>query len=201
MQVKTLIPGSSKEFFCQHDGRFIMAEAATKIPTKIDEKAPPPASKEWRPLEALHQQIDRLFDDFGRGPWRSPFGSSKFDLAPFRRGETTWSASPAVDIVEKDKAYEITAELPGMDENNIEVKLSDGELVIKGEKKEEKEEKKKDYYLSERRYGSFERRFTVPKEVDAEKVGATFKNGVLTVTLPKSAEAQKAAKTITVKAA
>ena len=88
-----------------------------------------------------------------------------------------------------------------MDEKNVEVKFADGVLTIKGEKREEKEEKKKDYYLSERNYGSFQRAFQVPDGVDADKIEATFKNGVLTVTMPKSAEAQKSAKKITVKAA
>jgi hypothetical protein len=77
---------------------------------------------------------------------------------------------------------------------------SNGVLTIKGEKKEEKEEKKKDYYLSERRYGSFERRMQIPDKVDADKIAATFKKGVLTVTLPKKAEAQKPTKKIEVKA-
>jgi HSP20 family protein len=105
-----------------------------------------------------------------------------------------------VDIVDKDTAYEVTVELPGMDESNIELKLSNGALTIRGEKKEEKEEKKKDYYLSERRYGSFERRFQVPQGVDADKIDASFKKGVLTVTLPKTREAQAQEKKITVKA-
>ena len=108
---------------------------------------------------------------------------------------------PAVDLVESDKAYEVTAELPGMDEKNIDVKVTDGRLTIKGEKQEEKEEKKKDYYLHERRFGSFERSFELPESVDAEKIEASFKKGVLTVTLPKKAEAQKPAKKIEVKAA
>jgi HSP20 family protein len=94
----------------------------------------------------------------------------------------------------------VTAELPGMDEKNIEVKVSNGDLLIKGEKEEEKEEKKKDYYLQERHFGSFERRFRVPEGVDADKIEASFKKGVLTVTLPKTAEAQKAEKKIAVKA-
>ena len=105
---------------------------------------------------------------------------------------------PAVDIVDKNKAYEITAELPGLDENNIDVKFADGTVTIKGEKRDEKEEKKKDYYLSERRYGSFQRSFGVPDGVDADKIAATFKNGVLTVTLPKTAEAQKSEKKIAI---
>ena len=88
-----------------------------------------------------------------------------------------------------------------MDEEDIEVSVADGGITIKGEKKEETEEKKKDYYVSERRYGSFERYFGLPEGVDADKITATFKNGVLKVVLPKTAEAQKPAKKIEVKAA
>jgi HSP20 family protein len=88
-----------------------------------------------------------------------------------------------------------------MDEKNIEVKLADGGLTIKGEKQEEKEEKKKDYYLSERHFGSFERSFRLPDGVDTNKIEATFKQGVLRVTLPKTPEAQRADKKITVTAA
>ena len=105
-----------------------------------------------------------------------------------------------MDVVEKDKEYEITAELPGTDEKNVEIKLSNRTLTIKGEKKEEKEEREKDYYLSERRYGSFQRSFQVPDSVDAEKIEASFAKGVLTIRLPKTAEAQKSEKTIAVKA-
>ena len=86
-----------------------------------------------------------------------------------------------------------------MDESNIDVKFAHGLLTIKGEKREEKEEKKKDYYLSERRYGSFQRSFPVPESVDADKIEAKFANGVLTVRLPKSAEAQKNEKKIAIK--
>ena len=108
---------------------------------------------------------------------------------------------PAVDVAETDKAYEITAELPGLEEKNIEVKLANGVLSIKGEKQEEKEEKQKDYYRRERSFGSFERSFQVPDHVDDDKIEASFKNGILSVTLPKSAEAQKQAKKIEVKGA
>jgi HSP20 family protein len=174
-----------------------MAEAATKLPVKTEEKAP--ALQAWRPLETLRREVDRLFEDFGRDLWRSPLRRSIFDVEPFWRREFTWGAAPAVDIVEKDNAYEVTAELPGLDEKNIEVKLTDGSLSIRGEKKEEKEEKKKDYYLSERRYGSFERRFQVPAGVDTSKIDANFKKGLLTVTLPKTPEAQAAEKKIAIK--
>jgi len=180
-----------------------MAEAATRLPVK-SETAPtkehPSELEGWRPFDTLHREIDRLFDDFGRGLWRSPFRSlSGFE--PFWPQTPSFGTVPAVDIVEHDKAYEITAELPGMDDKNIEVKFANGGLTIKGEKKEEKEEKKKDYYLSERRYGSFERYFHVPESVETDKIEASFKKGVLTVTLPKKPEAQKAEKKIDVKAA
>jgi len=174
-----------------------MAEPATKLPVKTEQERPL-AVREWQPFERLRREMDRLFDEFD---WRSPFRRSIFDMEPLWRRELSWAAAPAVDIVEKDKAYEVTAELPGMDESNIAVKLANDVLTIKGEKKEEKEEKKKDYYLSERRYGSFERRFQVPKGVDTGKIEANFKKGVLTVTLPKSAEAQAEVKKIAVKSA
>ena len=176
-----------------------MAEP-TKVPVKT-ERSPAPALQAWRPFETLRREIDRLFEDFDGGFRRGPAGRSLFDVAPFWRSEFTWPATPAVDLVETDKGYEITAELPGLDEKNIEVKFADGVLTIKGEKQEEKEEKKKDYYLHERSFGSFHRALQVPAGVDTDKIEATFKKGVLTVTLPKSAEAQKAEKKITVKAA
>jgi HSP20 family protein len=172
-----------------------MAEAATKFPAKNETQAtdrPLP----WRPFENFRREMDRLFDDFQLGSWRSPVGRTVFDLEPFWRGEVSWAKAPAVDVVEHDKAYEITAELPGMDESNIDVKFADGVLTIKGEKKEEKEERKKDQYLSERRYGSFQRAFRIPDGVDADKIAASFKNGVLTVTLPKTAQAVQSEKKI-----
>ncbi len=174
-----------------------MAETTSKVPVKTEKALAPP--QVWRPFESLRQEIDRVFDEFDGGFWR-PFRSSLFDTAPFRRAEAALGAMPAVDVSETDKAYEITAELPGMDEKNVEVKVANGVLSIKGEKQEEKEEKKKDYYKRERKFGSFERSFQVPDGVDTDKIEAGFKKGVLSVTLPKSVEAQKAEKKITVKA-
>ena len=180
-----------------------MAEAATKLPVKTEKKPAEPTSamQAWWPVEGLRREIDRVFEDFGGDFWRSPFRRSMFAVEPFWRRELKWAAVPAVDIIEGDKAYEVTAELPGMDEKNIEVKVANGNLIIKGEKHEEKEEKKKDYYLQERHFGSFERSFQVPDGVDADKIEASFKKGVLTVTLPKKPEAQKPEKKIDVKAA
>jgi HSP20 family protein len=168
------------------------------MPAKSEEKGREPASAEWSPLATMRREFDRMLDEFPWG-WRRPLSRGLFDVDPFFRGFAGVGAIPAVDIAEKDKEYEITAELPGLDESNIDVKFADGLLTIKGEKKEEKEEKKKDYYLSERRYGSFQRSFPVPESVDANKIEAKFVNGVLTVILPKSAEAQKNEKRIAIK--
>jgi HSP20 family protein len=175
-----------------------MAETPTKVPVKTGATTGAAAPYGRQPFESLRREIDRLFEDFG-GFWRSPFPRSFFNISPFGQGERGWAASPAVDMTETDKAYEIAAELPGMDEKNIEVKFADGVLTIKGEKQEEKEEKEKDYYLRERSFGSFQRAFQVPEGVDTDKIEASFKKGLLTVTLPKTAEAQKAAKKIEVK--
>lgn len=177
-----------------------MAEAATKVPVKTEKKAPERTTALQRPspFESLRREVDRLFEDFDF--WRSPFRRSAFELAPSWAAEPDFSA-PAVDIVEKDNAYEVTAELPGMDEKDIEVKLANGGMMIRGEKQEEKEEKRKDYHLHERHFGSFERYFTLPEGVDADKIEASFKKGILTVTLPKKPEAIKSEKKIEVKAA
>ncbi|QAU50070.1 Hsp20/alpha crystallin family protein [Bradyrhizobium guangzhouense] len=169
----------------------------TKLPVTKTSTAPAVAAETWRPFQALRNEIDQIFDDFGNGFWNRPFRS----LARLERDISKSIAAPAVDVAEGDKAYEITAELPGLDEKNIDIKLVNGGLTIKGEKREETEEKKKDYYVSERRYGAFERYFTLPEGVNADKIEATFKNGVLKVVLPKTEDAQKPAKTINVKAA
>ncbi|GLQ56586.1 Hsp20/alpha crystallin family protein [Devosia nitrariae] len=178
-----------------------MVETATKVPVKSESNKPAPAkAPEWGPVETLRTEIDRLFEDFNRSNWPWPFRPRAFGAQPFFRRTFEWAA-PAVNVVEKDKAYEISAEVPGIDGKNIEVMLRNGNIVIKGEKQEEKEEKSKDYYLHERQFGSFERAFAVPNGVETEKIEASFRNGVLTVVLPKTAEAQKPEKKITVKAA
>jgi len=175
-----------------------MADAETKPPVASEEK---PAERQsavsavevWRPFESLRREVDRLFEEFDRGFWRFPRALS--EMEPFWRRAT----GPAVDLVERETDYLVTAELPGMSEKDVELKLVNDMLTIKGEKKEEKEEKRKGYHLSERRYGSFERSFRVPDGVDGDKIEARFNKGVLTVTLPKKPEAMKAAKTIDIK--
>lgn len=167
-----------------------MAEVS-KVPTKTGQVSS--VTQMRHPFESLRHEMDRLFDDFGAGFWRSPFRRSLIDLQQ--------TATPPVDIVEKDNAYEVSADLPGFDEKNIEVKLVNGSLCIKGERKAEKEEKREGYYLSEREFGSFERRFELPEGVDPDKIDASLKKGVLTVTLPKRPEVQKQARKIEIKPA
>jgi HSP20 family protein len=175
-----------------------MAENVTKLPITNEKQPVKTAERVWAPIDNLRQEIDRLFDDFHPFAWRSPFGRSLRNLDFGKAPE--WAVAPAVDMTEKDGTYEITAELPGLDEKNVEVKLANGILTIKGEKTEEKQEEKKDYHLSERRYGSFQRSFRVPDGVDAEKIEANFAKGLLTVKLPKTAEAVKSEKKIEIKA-
>jgi HSP20 family protein len=177
-----------------------MAEAETKVPVTKESKpaASPTAMQAWRPFESLRREVDRLFEDFTMNPFRLPFRRPAFDIEPFWQAES-WIAAPAVDLVEHDKAFELTAELPGLDEKKVEVKVANGVLTIKGEKHEDKEEKNKDFHMRERRFGSFERALRIPESVDTDKIEASFKKGVLTVTLPKTAEAQKPVKKIEVK--
>jgi HSP20 family protein len=176
-----------------------MTKAASDVPVSPEKAAEPSLPQPWRPFENLRGEIERLLDDFYGELRGAPSRRSLFEVEPFWR--RAGRSAPAVDLVEKEDSYEVTAELPGMDVKDIEVKLVNGALTIKGKKQEEKEEKEKNYYLHERRFGSFERRFAMPEGVDPEKIQARFDKGVLTVTLPKTSEARKPAKTIEVKAA
>lgn len=145
---------------------------------------------EENPFYSLRREMNGLFDDFFKG----------FDLVSLRREQGhSGFFSPSVDIKENDKEVSIKAELPGMDENDIEVSLTNDALTIKGEKKEEKEEKHKDYYRMERSYGSFSRTISLPNGIDSQKADAVFKKGVLTITVPKTAEAKAKVKKIEVK--
>ncbi len=139
-----------------------MAKAETKVPVTTETKpemAPPTMQMQmWRPFESLRREVDRLFEDFTTSPFRLPFRRPSFDIEPFWSPES-WVAVPAMDFVERDNAYEVHAELPGMDEKDIEVKVAGGVLTIKGEKQQEKEEKKPDFHMRERRFGVVRARF------------------------------------------
>jgi HSP20 family protein len=173
-----------------------MAQTATKLPIKT-EAGKPASPLPWQPFESLRNEIDRLFDNFGFAtrPTRSVFD---FDLSQPAAG---WAIAPAVDVAETNGDFEITAELPGLDAKDLDVTIANGALTIKGEKKESREEQKKDYYLSERRYGSFVRSFALPESIDTDRIAASFAKGVLTLKLPKSAKAQQDTKKIEVKVA
>ncbi|MEZ5852558.1 MAG: Hsp20/alpha crystallin family protein [Hyphomicrobiaceae bacterium] len=154
---------------------------------KKSEAAPAPMQRYADPFSAMRAEFDRVFDNFlGRG-----FGG----LPAFARSEGL-TLQPSIDVRETDKELVVEAELPGLDEKDVNVTLNSGVLTLKGEKKSEREEKKDDYHLMERSFGSFQRSFRVGDTVDADKVTAAFANGVLKVTMPKKAEAVKAEKRI-----
>ncbi|PDS28615.1 Hsp20/alpha crystallin family protein [Rhizobium phaseoli] len=140
------------------------------------------------PFLSLHREVNRLFDDVFRG-----FGSG----LPSLRGASGFGAWPSVEISDTDKAIKVTAEVPGLEEKDIEVLLDDGVLTLKGEKRSETEDKEKQF--SERYYGRFERRIPLGFEVKEDQVEATFKNGVLTVSLPKTEKAQSQVKRIAIR--
>jgi HSP20 family protein len=140
---------------------------------------------EFNPFLTLHREVNRLFDEAFRGFDLAPFGG----IGAFGRG---W---PSIEVSETDKEVKVTAELPGMDEKDVHVELANGVLTIKGEKKTEIDDK--DRLFSERSYGRFERRIPI-EDVDEDKVSAAFRNGVLTVTMPKSSQAQSKVKRIAI---
>ncbi len=168
-----------------------MAKTAKTPAKKQGADVAPRASGPWAGLDTMRDEMDRMFDDFSRGVMRMPRWRRMAGAATV----------PPVDIVEKDKAFEISVELPGMSESDIDVKVTDNRLTVTGEKKEDHEETDKGYHLSERRYGSFMRSFSLPPGVDGNKIDANFKNGVLKVTLPKAAAAAKPEKKIAIKKA
>jgi len=154
------------------------------------------------PLLSLQNEMNRLFDDF----WRNPFSMRPFDafdrMWPSTIGGSTLSGfNPNVDISETDKEIKLEAELPGLDEKDIEISISEDVLTIKGEKRQENERKDSNYYFAERSYGMFTRQFALPNAVDENKIEATFKKGVLTVTMPKRPEVVEQRKRIAVKSA
>lgn len=138
----------------------------------------------------LHREMNRLFEDFFKAPGLAPFER-------WTRGEGI--LAPEIDVAETDKGIEISAELPGVDEKDVDVTLAEGVLTIKGEKKAEKEEKDKNYYRVERSFGAFQRSLSLPAGIDDSKVTASFDKGVLMVKLPKKPEAKAAVKKVTVK--
>jgi HSP20 family protein len=135
---------------------------------------------------SLRDEMDRLFDSFL---------SSSFDLTPFE----SKGFSPQMDVSENDKEIKVSVELPGMEEDDVQVSLSRNTLTISGEKKIEKEDKSKNYHRIERSYGTFSRSIPLPEGIDQDKIEAVFKKGVLNVVLPKTAQFVSEHKQIKVK--
>lgn len=148
------------------------------------------------PLLGLRDEVDRLFESF----LNAPMSRSLLELDPFRRLGTAFRLSgelaPEVDVKETDDRIEITAELPGLDQQDVELTVREGMLTLSGEKKVERKEEKADYHLSERHYGSFTRSFRLPEAADEEGITAEFTKGVLTIAVPKKPEAVSKAKKI-----
>jgi HSP20 family protein len=145
------------------------------------ERSPSTRSEPMNPVLSLHREVNRLFDDVFRG-----FESSHLGAAG--------SAWPKMDVEETDKEYRVTAELPGLEERDVEVLLQDRVLTVRGEKKVEKTAGNRTF--RERYYGRFERQIALDRDIDESAISASFRNGVLTVTAPKSAQAVERAKRI-----
>jgi HSP20 family protein len=143
---------------------------------------------DWDPFRDFQREINRMFDEFiGDFPALSGWKGRSGEVAAF---------SPAVDISETDKVVKISAELPGMDEDNISVEMDNSTVTICGEKSEEKEDKNSKWHVREQSYGSFQRVIPLPAGVDSSKAKAKFKKGVLTVTLPKLEDEQGSRRTV-----
>ncbi len=171
-------------------------EKASRLPVHIDKRPAIRPDDFEHPFLELRRATNRLFEDFSRGfglserLWGEPLSLTTDVFGP------QW---PSVDMSETDNEVCITAELPGVNKDNLGISLSDGKITISGEKKEEEEDKGKDFYRLERSYGSFRRTFSLPCEIDANNVDASFKDGVLKITLPKTEAARKRIRKITVK--
>ena len=154
-----------------------------------------PARRALDPFASFRSEMDRLFDSY--------FDTGAFPSMPRMFGAEGVAGEramvmPKVDISDGEKAITISAELPGVDEKDVEVTLRDGVLTLKGEKKYEKKEEKDEVQIMERRYGSFQRSFRLPEGIDQGKIDAKFDKGILTVTAAKLPEAQKEARKISI---
>lgn len=157
----------------------------------------PGASMYPATLAQFRNEFDQLFENFLQG---FPLAPAAFPSLPRAMGDDGWM-KPSVDIAATEKAYAITADLPGVDEKNIDVEISGDTLIIRGQKEHKKEEKNKDYYCVERSYGSFQRQLSLPEDADPEHIEAAYKNGVLSLTVPRRPGKTESAKRIEVHAA
>lgn len=164
---------------------------ANLIPWNRDRNVPSRRMDEPSPVLALHRRMDRMFNDF----FEDLFGELDQPL-PRRMG--MGSSWPHVEVREAEKEYKIIAELPGMEDKDVDVTLREGVLTLKGKKKSETNGSSNGTFYSERWHGSFERSFDLGPDMDPDKVNAAFKNGILTVTIGKKPDAQSRVKRIPV---
>jgi len=132
------------------------------------------------PLTSLQHEIDRVFGDF----------FPTFDLSKFRETAESGALVPKIDFTESDTSYDLTVELPGVADKDLDVSVKNGVLKVRGEKKKETEEKTKDYIRTERSYGSYYRAMALPEDADETNITAKLTDGVLRITMPKSPEAK-----------
>ncbi len=156
-----------------------------------------PAYDLFGPVQNLHREIDRLFENVFRGFGLGPFWGDR-PQAPAVSGGIF---RPTLDLGANEKAYTVTVEIPGVDEKDVELEVVEDTLIIRGEKRQEAEEKDKDFYRVERTYGAFERVLSLPADADQDRIEATFKKGVLKVTIPRKALPESEVKRIEVKRA
>jgi HSP20 family protein len=162
------------------------------LPSLWGERAVPADQEGAHPFSILQKEMNRVFDDFFQGTAFAPFRAA---------GGRTGGFHPSVDVKEGEKEIVVHAELPGMEEKDVELLLEESSLVLKGEKKFEKEDKGEGYHTIERSYGAFHRVIPLPREIDLNKAQARFKNGVLTVILPKLEKAKAKGKKIPIQSA
>ena len=175
-----------------------MANNGTSVSVKDGAKPPAPSPSSTQPFDSIRREFDRLFGELDRNLWLSPLSLFSSPIAAPGNGGADWLTMPAVDIVEKPDAYEITAEMPGMDEKDIEVSLVDGGISIHGEKREDTTDDGAGRHVRERRFGSFVRSFSLPDDVDPDQIQANYANGVLRVKLPRNPETKSAKRRIEV---
>ncbi len=167
---------------------------AKNVPTEPSKRDLPTPSREFS-FGGLREEMNRLLDDFMDERMVAPFGVLREPWNGLRASR----AFPRVDISENEKRVRVAAELPGMTEKDIELSIDDGVLTLRGQKSTEIDEKKEDVHRIERHAGAFQRSFSLPDTIDQAKVAASFKNGVLEVTIPKVKKAARASRKINIK--
>lgn len=166
-------------------------ETGSSLPVRMSQGSSVPASTRFqRSMDQFYRETDRLFgdmfQDFGFGGQLTPLDRSQF-------------LRPQVDIGANEKEYSITIEVPGINEKDVKIEVSENTMTIRGEKRQEKEEDSKEFYRMERSYGSFQRVLSLPDDAEKNEINATFKNGVIYVTMPRKALSKSSGKKIEIR--